>query len=242
MIRKVYVDLGGWKGDTLALYGAYFLEDEAFPHDQGSPTSYDKAAFVFETDALNIQVILDKYNGNFDGDSMRRVGDNLLHKMKPYVHLIHGAAYNVDTILSFESSGGNTNAGKIARTGDATVLAYDAGSWFMKWVQPTESDIIIVKIDIEGSEVEVIDSFHASGAFHFIDHVVVEWHDWNSPAVKAAKPRLEAILASYGLIYQWATLDDTLWRRYGAREEWPVNHCDAHYFRSGDERWNFKQK
>jgi len=239
-MRKVYIDFGGFKGDTLALYGLYFLEDDSFPEEVGLQ-SFAKEAYVIEADDSNIKVILEKFKGIFSGDTMSRPGDDLLFQMKGYVRIIQGVASNVDAIVHFEPSA-TGNAGQVSDGGKLGVLAYDAGPWFHKWVKPTDQDIIVLKIDIEGSEIDVIESFDRVGAFNFVDHVVIEWHDWIMPKVHEAKPRLEAILAKYGLKYKWATLDATLWKQYGSRDTWPVNHCDAHYFRDEDSRWNFRQK
>ena len=233
--RKVFVDIGGWKGDTLALYGKYFLENDNFPN---VGVTYTKEAYVFEANANNIKVILNKYNGDYSGDTMQRVGDELLPKMKKYTTIINGAAFNKDEVVSFGNAGGNGNAGNIQKSSKGfQTLSYDIGPWFLKTIKPTDNDLIIVKIDIEGAEIEAIESLDKSGAFGFIDLVVIEWHDWLMPNVKHAKSRLESLMLKYGIKYQWATLDSKLSKHYKERNTWPVNHCDSHYFHDGDTAW-----
>jgi FkbM family methyltransferase len=234
--RKVFVDIGGWKGDTLALYGKYFLENDNFPN---SGVTYTKEAYVFEANANNIKVILNKYNGDYSGDSMQRVGDELLPKMKKYTTIINGAAFNKDEVVNFGNAGGNGNAGNIQKSSKGfQTLSYDIGPWFLKTIKPKDNDLIVVKIDIEGAEVQAIESLDKCGAFEFIDLVVIEWHDWLMPNVKHAKSRLESLMLKYGIKYQWATLDDKLSKHFKERNTWPVNHCDSHYFRDDDIRWS----
>ena len=233
--RKVFIDIGGWKGDTLALYGKYFLENDKFPKPG---VAYTKEAYVFEANANNIKVILNKYNGDYSGDTMRRVGDELLPKMKKYTTIINGAAFNKDEVVNFGNVEGNGNAGKIQKSSKGfQTLGYDIGPWFLKTIKPKDNDLIVVKIDIEGAEVQAIESLDKCGAFEFIDLVVIEWHDWLMPTVKREKSRLESLMLKYGIRYQWATLDDKLSKHYKERNTWPVNHCDSHYFRDDDTAW-----
>ena len=250
--RKIFVDLGGWKGDTLALYAQYFLEsqnalndEKDFNDDDDDDDAFAKEAFVFEVDPRNIQVILDKMQGNYSGDSMSRTGDELLAVVKSYTHLIQGAAWNEDKVLNFQSGTKNRNDGRVTSTeAGMQTLGYDIGPWLIRAVKPKEEDFVLIKIDIEGAEIEALESLDKAGALQYVDHLIIEWHDWILPKVRQAKPQLESTLSEkYGLIYQYATLDDKLQREnhYGERRTWPVNHCDAHYFRKNDTRADFLQ-
>ncbi|TRY81192.1 hypothetical protein TCAL_14511 [Tigriopus californicus] len=39
---------------------------------------------------------------------------------------------------------------------------------------------VVMKVDIEGSEVEVITDLVLTGALNFVDYITVEWHEWSS--------------------------------------------------------------
>jgi FkbM family methyltransferase len=49
---------------------------------------------------------------------------------------------------------------------------------FSKWMKErfTADDYIILKLDIEGSEYEVLDKMFAEGTFDLIDKLYIEWH------------------------------------------------------------------
>ena len=86
-----------------------------------------KKPFLFEVDPRNIQVILDKMQGDYSGDTMRRPGDELLAVVKPYTHLIQGAAWNEDRGLSFQTGAQNRNDGSVSASGSMQTLGYDIG-------------------------------------------------------------------------------------------------------------------
>ena len=44
-IRKIFIDLGGWKGDTLALYALHFLEKTNVVGEGEVEGAFEKEAF-----------------------------------------------------------------------------------------------------------------------------------------------------------------------------------------------------
>lgn len=51
---------------------------------------------------------------------------------------------------------------------------------FSKWIKRncSESDFIVLKLDIEGSEYQVLEKMIADDTLKYIDALYVEWHDW----------------------------------------------------------------
>jgi hypothetical protein len=207
--KRVFVDLGGYNGDTLALYSGhnFITKDDNF----------DPSIYVFEIDFKHITSILARLNGP-------------LSHAKVFTQVLNVAAWSQDTVLRAHLTGHND--GRVATEGGLSpVLAYDIGAWFMRTIKPELCDDIMLKMDIEGAEIEAVTSLVSAGAVDYIDHLVVEWHDWIMPAVAEAKPRLVKLLEANGLFYQYATLDDIIDKQYMPGEPWPVNHCDSHYKR-----------
>ena len=210
--RKVFVDLGAYNGDTLQTYGKRFIQE-----DDGLVKYLHNEVYVFEVDFKHIRSILDRLEGE-------------LSYLKPITHLYNAAVWKQDTVLNFKSTGHND--GRISDVGEQLVLAYDIGAWFMRTILPLDVDNILVKIDIEGAEVESLRSLADANALKFVDHLIVEWHDWIIPEVAVAKQAIVELLAANGLHYHYATLDDNIDTHFGIGQPWPVNHCDSHYFRA----------
>ena len=210
--RKVYIDLGGYTGDTLETYGNAFLRA---PSASGLNLTWE--AYVFEVDYGHLRTIIKKLDGP-------------LAYLKPYTQVLNVAVWNQDTVLKFTVTGHKD--GKVSDGGGQQVLAYDIGTWFMRTIHPVECDDILVKMDIDGAEVEAIQSLSAAGALPFVDHLAVKLHTWNTPRVDKEKPALDKLLEKGGIYYNYATLDDKLDVHYKIGQPWPVNHCDSHYLRS----------
>jgi FkbM family methyltransferase len=180
-------------------------------------------AYLFEADLSNIEVLLTKYGTT------------------PWVHVVAGAAWDRNEVLSFSVSpkaGGKRNDGRLAAFGTAPgqngetrvqVMGYDVGA-FMQAVLRT-GDRVWLKMDIEGAEVRVLDRLHELGLLLYVDRLIVEWHDWLIPDLRPHRQRAEAMLKEAGLVFQYQTLDDDMETHYGLSKPCPVNHCDWHYAR-----------
>lgn len=121
--RTIFVDLGGYTGDTMVLYGKSKTWD---------------AVYVFEIDPVKVAAILDRLNNDAD--------------LKQVTHVLNAAAWNTDTVLQNVLLTGH-NDGHVGG-GTSQVLAYDIGQWFHRQ-HITAGDYILLKIDIEGAEIEV---------------------------------------------------------------------------------------
>ncbi len=76
-----------------------------------------------------------------------------------------------------------------ARTGIEGTLMTDSNAWtghaetvqcfdFSEWVRALDTRDVIVKMDIEGAEVPVLEKLVADGTDALIGLLLVEWHDW----------------------------------------------------------------
>lgn len=196
--RKLFLDLGGYTGDTLKLWGE--SQDEIF---------------VFEIDPGKVSAI-------------NQLLDSSLHHLKGITKVIHAAAWNTDTVIDVILTGHND--GRVLTNGGSKVLAYDIGKWISQNISLQSCDEFLLKIDIEGAEVEVLTSLNDYGILKLVDHLIIEWHDWIMPNVEQSKKKLENLLKENGLEFKYATLDDKIDIKYWPGDPWPVNHCDSHYF------------
>ena len=103
------------------------------------------------------------------------------------LELIAAAAWIEDTVLPlFRSSTnpGNQSATLLLgkRTGDVSygpgcaveVEARDFSSWLRGIVRP--GDLLTIKMDIEGSEYQVLTRLIEEGTIHLVDRLLIEWH------------------------------------------------------------------
>jgi len=217
--RKIFIDLGAYTGDTLLLYRDHFFVTDTFERVPPG-TSWVWQAEAFEVDPTNLQIMTERFKKE-------------LADIYNVTTLYPVAAWNQDTMMPFQLSpkAANKNDGALGGSGATKVLCYDIGAWFMNHLKPRAQDSIVLKMDIEGAEVEALDTLEKHGALDFIDHLVLEWHDYIDAKVSSHRARLDGLLNSHGLHYAYATLDDNFVKRYVARASWPVNHCDSHYFR-----------
>ena len=114
------------------------------------------------------------------------------------------AAWNKDEILRVTLTGHND--GRVKEDGPVRMMAYDIGAWMLRAIVPHSCDDILLKMDIEGAEVEALQSLHVAGVLPLVDHLNVEWHDRIMPAVASVKANLISMIQINGLEYGYATL------------------------------------
>ena len=182
--RCIFVDLGGYTGDTLAMYGG-----PRFMSKNQSVSGQE--TYVFEIDPDKVAKILEKLQGP-------------LAHLKPITQVLNVAAWNKDEILRVTLTGHND--GRVKEDGQALMMAYDIGAWFLRAIVPHSCDDILLKMDIEGAEVEALQSLHVAGVLPLVDHLNVEWHDRIMPAVASVKANLISMIQINGLEYGYATL------------------------------------
>lgn len=72
---------------------------------------------------------------------------------------------------------------------------------FSKWITEnfSKQDLIIVKMDIEGSEYKILPKMIEENTISYINTLCVEWHDWVMPEFKDQTPKLQQQLMAYGV-------------------------------------------
>ena len=83
----------------------------------------------------------------------------------------------MDGEITFTGSGlGGSPVGKREMQNGLTVRSIDFSSWLQS--KFSEEDYLICKIDIEGSEYQVVSKMIADGSFCLCDRLSFEWHAW----------------------------------------------------------------
>ena len=91
------------------------------------------------------------------------------------------AAWLYDGAIGFREHGSGSSIG----VGDA-VLCFD----FSAWLRELVADEIIVKMDIEGAEVELLKRMIADGTDSLVDELLVEWHTPDEAFVEELEAKL----------------------------------------------------
>jgi FkbM family methyltransferase len=72
---------------------------------------------------------------------------------------------------------------------------------FSKWILKnfTEDDLIILKMDIEGSEYKVLPKMIEDGSIKYINTLIIEWHNWQLPQYDELTNLLFSEISSLGI-------------------------------------------
>lgn len=63
------------------------------------------------------------------------------------------------------------------------VESLDLSQWILN--NFSKDDFIVLKMDIEGSEYEVLPKMIKDGSIQYVNHAFIEWHDWVMPEYKS---------------------------------------------------------
>ncbi len=66
-------------------------------------------------------------------------------------------------------------------------------------IDPERPPVVLMKMDIEGSELEVVPDLLVTGAMQHVNVTMIEWH-WNI----TAKDRVQALVSMYHLVISYA--------------------------------------
>lgn len=164
-MKNIFLDLGTHYGQGLREFIAKFNMDSSW------------LIYTFEANYITHKKFIDNY-----------------HKLTPYVYSFNYAVsdhdgklvINIETPPGEDATGmgssvisldnwnpwGNGNRGYFKE--NAEVLCFDL-SEFIKKVY-NDGDKLIIKMDIEGSEYDVLEKMILDGTIKYIDHISVEWH------------------------------------------------------------------
>ena len=71
---------------------------------------------------------------------------------------------------------------------DVKVESFDLSQWIIN--NFSADDFIVLKMDIEGSEYEVLPKMIKDGSINYINHAFIEWHDWVMPEYRSRTSEL----------------------------------------------------
>ena len=105
-----------------------------------------------------------------------------MRKERPEVKLIQAAAWTKDGKIDF-SSHPNSESSSIMKEKNTykdgkiiTVPCFDFSFWLKSIIKP--NDFVLVKMDIEGAEMELLPKMIKEGTDELISILLVEWHDY----------------------------------------------------------------
>jgi len=171
--RYVFVDFGAANGDSLES----FVEKKYAYAKPDNVDTTEAEVFLFEANPRHNEALL-KWKVEYS---------TKYPKLKVNLFL-HTAVYTIDTMLTFLASvnwGGSSLHDTHVQTveGKATkvnVTAIDAARFLLMNFLP--KDFVVVKMDIEGSEYDIIPRLVSTKAHLVMDHFYVEFHEFAFPA------------------------------------------------------------
>eukprot|EP00440_Ansanella_granifera_P007807 gb/GFBE01008447.1/.p1 GENE.gb/GFBE01008447.1/~~gb/GFBE01008447.1/.p1 ORF type:complete len:293 (+),score=33.65 gb/GFBE01008447.1/:1-879(+) len=160
--RKVYLDVGGFIGDTLEAFFERYEQNfkpSQFPGTPARPQDFDEV-YVFEPNP-----------NNYDGPNSRykAIADKG-HKYK----LLKLAAFDKEGNLTFTGGGDGGSLMANNKQNGVTVKTIDFSNWLRTNFE--EEDFVMCKIDCEGSEFPIMRRLIADGSLCFCDRLSVEFH------------------------------------------------------------------
>lgn len=165
-MRNVFLDLGTHFGQGLRSYIARFNMDESWQ------------IHTFEANPITYQIYQEKF-----------------HEYTPWVHHYNTAICHYDGFIDINvesfDNGDKTGQGSSVISRDEwdpwgngksdehfkesiSVPCIDLSNFILSKFD--KEDNIIVKMDIEGSEYDVLEKMIADGSIHYINHIDIEWH------------------------------------------------------------------
>ena len=80
---------------------------------------------------------------------------------------------------------------------DVKVESIDISQWILDTF--SKDDRIVMKMDIEGSEYEVLPKMIEDGSINYVNQLYIEWHDYILPEYKEMTPQLQKSLGEAGV-------------------------------------------
>lgn len=195
--------LGDYAGDEIDLL-CRLIRDESVFADVGANIGMIALAVAHSSPETQI------YAFEPDPAIAARLRANVLLNpaYKETIRVVEKAVSNVDGEVQFESSAGTANAevGKVVGTGSMLGITVEA-TRFDTFFTSASRFPNVVKIDVEGAELEVLQAMHGLGREHLPEHIVVEVHGFHHAIVERSRFKLAVakILTDYG--YELHALD-----------------------------------
>ena len=82
---------------------------------------------------------------------------------------------------------------------DIEIESIDISNWIK--TNLSEQDLIVMKLDIEGSEYNVLEKMISDGSINYINKLFVEWHDYQLENKEIEKEKIKAILKEKKIEY-----------------------------------------
>ncbi len=175
-MRKVFIDLGAYDGDTMHEFCNWTIDAPEWE------------LFAFEPNPR----FIDRWK--------------LLRDLNPKLTAITKAAWIKDGPVTFQQdlqdlAWGSTllkeKQGPALRN-EITVEGVDFSSWLFKHFD--KKDRIVIKMDIEGAEIPVLEKMIADKTINMVDHLYVEWHGHKlNQAYKLRQDAVTTLLDDLGI-------------------------------------------
>lgn len=155
-MRKIFIDCGGEKGGSISLFKSSILYDPSFELFGFEPIPGLAESYRNSCDAIFYEGAVWIYDGEVDiYPCLERVDGSSLIKEKHDVDKDH----------------------------PIKVKCIDFSQWLIRNFEIT--DLIIIKMDIEGSEYKVLNKMIDDGSIRYADRIYIEWHPIESVPMKA---------------------------------------------------------
>lgn len=181
MPKKLYIDLGANKGDTIAA----FLQDNPGHETWG-----------FEANPELVKVLAERFSGS-DVKIINAAVWTRNGKRKMFLgHPLSG------TLVKGKKKMPQAPHFEIDYQTSALVRTIDFAEWLQENVDP--GDLVVVKMDIEGAEYHVLQHLLATGAIDLIDELRCEFHQNRFPVSKERDQRIRAEVSARTKLVHWS--------------------------------------
>lgn len=168
---KIFIDLGSHVGESIINFRDIIDTNQDF-----KIYGFEPHPVVFEKLKYNIE----KYKNNSNIDLFDRAGyindndANLYQHVNLYKMKLEDQRKNYKEIFGDGSSSLNINKTNVSKEESITIKCTDIASFLKKNI--TKNDYVILKMDIEGTEYELIPHLIENNIFNMIDIFFVEFH------------------------------------------------------------------
>ncbi len=188
---KAFIDGGAYKGDTVKM----FMVGKVLSH----PDAKDFKVFAFDINNYGIKWIERKAMGTFDG--ITKVAINKKRPMASTIEPNNMLYYTGEFPFRYDKPYTKHNEVEYDN-----VIVFDFPKWFKETFSP--KDYIILKMDIEGSEFDILERMLADNTLRWVDVLAVEFHSFHLP-YKDREEKLRKAIDKLGVKFiDWQLYND----------------------------------